>query len=137
MIILIGNIDQLKLFKIKIDKKTREILNKFWPGRISIILPCPHSEFKYLHRGKKSLAFRLPDKPDLIALLNQTGPLISTSANPEGKMPARTIKEAKRYSGKKIKHYVDQGRLEGLPTTLIKISKGKVEILRQGEVKIK
>lgn len=135
-IILIGSIDQLKLFKIDIDSKTKEILNKYWPGKVSIVLPCPYPEFKYLHRGTSSLAFRLPDKKDLIDLLLKTGPLISTSANPEGKPYAKTIEEAKEYFGDKITNYIDQGKIDSLPSTVIKIQNGEIEILRQGETVI-
>ncbi len=133
-IILIGSIKQLGLFKIKVDSKTKEILEKYWPGKVSIILPCHYKEFEYLHRGKNSLAFRLPRKKDLINLLLKTGPLISTSVNPESKKPASTIFEAKKYFEKKIKYYIDQGKLESLPSTVIKIKKGKTTIIRQGDV---
>jgi len=133
-IILIGSIDQLKLFKININSKTKEILNKYWPGKVSIVLPCPYSEFEYLHRGTNSLAFRLPNIKDLTDLLLITGPLISTSVNPEGMPYAKTIKEAKKYFGDKITHYIDQGKIDSLPSTVIKIQNGKIEILRQGEV---
>ncbi|MFH1971410.1 MAG: L-threonylcarbamoyladenylate synthase [Patescibacteria group bacterium] len=133
-IILIGSIDQLKLFKIKVNKKTNQILKKYWPGKVSIILPCPYPKFKYLHKGTNSLAFRLPNNKNLTNLLLKTGPLISTSVNPEGKPPAKTIKEAKEYFGDKITNYIDQGKLDSLPSTVIRILNGEIEILRQGEV---
>ena len=59
-IILIGSIDQIKLFKIDIDQKTKEIMKKYWPGKVSIVLSCPYKEFEYLYRETKSLAFRFP-----------------------------------------------------------------------------
>ena len=133
-IILIGSIDQLKLFKIDVDNKTIEILKKYWPGKVSIILPCPHQEFEYLHRGTNSLAFRFPNKKELTDLILSTGPLISTSANPEGMPYAKTIEEAKKYFGDKITNYIDQGEIDSLPSTVIKIQNGEIEILRQGEV---
>jgi len=136
-IILIGSIDQIKLFKINIDQKTKEIMKKYWPGKVSIVLPCPYKKFEYLHRGTNSLAFRFPNKKELINLLLQTGPLISTSVNPEAKLPAKTIKEANEYFGNNIKHYIDQGKLDSLPSTVIRIKNGEIEILRQGEVIIR
>lgn len=135
-IILISSIDQLKLFKIEVDDKTNKILNKYWPGKVSIVLPCPYSEFEYLHRGTNSLAFRLPNIKDLTDLLLKTGPLISTSANPEGMPYSKTIKEAEEYFGDKIKNYIDQGEIDSLPSTVIKIQNGEIEILRQGEAVI-
>lgn len=66
-----------------------------------------------------------------------TGPLVAPSANLEGLPPAKTIKEAKKYFGKNIQIYLDGGKLESLPSTLIEIKKGKWKALREGEVKIK
>jgi len=133
-IILIGSIDQIKLFGIKIDGQTKNIMNNYWPGKLSIVLPCIESKYEYLHRGTETLAFRLPDKKELIDFLLITGPLISTSVNPEGMPPAKTIEEAKKYFGNQINFYIDQGKLDSLPSTVIKIENGKIEVLRQGKV---
>lgn len=136
LIILISSINDLELFNIKIDKSTKNILEKVWPGKVSVILSCFDEKFSYLHRGKKSLAFRLPKKESLLQILRLSGPLASTSANPEGKSPAKTIKEAKKYFGNSVNFYVDEGPQESLPSTLIEIGNGKIKTLRQGEEKI-
>ncbi len=136
MIVLIGSLGNLGRFGIKIDQKTRKILGKYWPGKVSIILPCPSKKFAYLHRGGKTLAFRLPDKKDLQDLLKKVGPVVAPTANPEGLKPAKMIKEARRYFGDSIDFYLDQGRLDSLPSTLTRIEEGKIEVLRQGTVKI-
>lgn len=133
-IILISSINDLKLFKVNLDKITLRFLEKIWPGKISVILPCPYLEFFYLHRGTNSLAFRMPKKIKLLTLLKRTGPLISTSVNPEGQQPAYTIKEARKYFKNELDFYVDQGHLKSSPSTLIKIEGKRIEILRQGYV---
>lgn len=136
-IILIGLLGDLKKFNVEINPATRRIIKKYWPGPVSIILPCPLKKFKYLHRGTNTLAFRLPAQKDLISLLKQTGPLVAPSANPEGREPAKIIKEAKKYFTDKIDFYLAAGRLQSSPSTLIKINQGKIEVLREGTVKIK
>ena len=136
LIILISSLADLALFKIKADQKTREKLNKHWPGKVSIIFPCPFKKFTYLHRGGKTLAFRLPAKKDLQRLLKKTGPLVAPTANPQGKAPAKTAKQARTYFGKQVDFYLDQGRLDSPPSTLIVIENNKTRVLRQGEVKI-
>ncbi len=161
-IILISSIDDLKLFGIninnldpspalpprrgegvnsaafpyKVEGVSRKILKKYWPGPVSIILPCPEEGFEYLHRGTKNLAFRLPDKNDLIKILKQTGPLVAPSANPEGLILAKTIKEAEKYFGQQVDFYFDAGRMESEPSTLIKIENNKIEVIRQGAAKL-
>ena len=136
-IILISSLKDLDLFKIKLKGKTIEFLEKNWPNKVSVILPCPQKKFFYLHRGTDTLAFRLPKKDNLIKLLRETGPLISTSVNPEGLEPAYTISKAKKYFGKKLDFYIDEGKIRSEPSTLVKIDKnGNVETLRQGEIEI-
>jgi len=135
-IILISSIKQLSLFGIKIENNTKQILSTYWPGMVSIVLPCKLTKFKYLHRKTNSLAFRLPNKRWLVDLIDKTGPLVSTSVNVEGETPATTIKEAREYFGDKIKVYVDEGPLESHASTVIKIINTKVVVLREGSTKI-
>ncbi len=92
---------------------------------------------EYLHRGTNSLAFRFPKDEGMIEILGKTGPLVAPSANPEGLEPAKTVYEAKKYFNDGVDFYLDAGRLEAEPSTLIRIQKGKVEVLRQGEIKIR
>ena len=93
-------------------------------------------KFEYLHRGTKTLAFRIPKAAWLRKLLQETGPLIAPSANFEGEPPALTIRAAKKYFGENVDFYADAGRLVSKPSTLIKIERGKVTVLREGAVKI-
>jgi len=136
LIVLISSLDDLAKFKVKADAKTKKVLKKYWPGKISVILPCPHQEFEYLHRETKTLAFRLPDYPELTHLITQTGPLVAPSANPEGLPPAKTLSEARNYFGDKLDFYVDAGRLDSLPSTLISVTEKGIKVLREGAVKI-
>lgn len=135
-IVLIGSLGDLALFRIKPDSATRNILKKIWPGKVSVVLPVSSKKFRYLHRGTETLAFRLPKKKSLLYLLKKTGPLISSSANPERKRPASTISEAKKYFGGKIDFYANGGKMESLPSTLIEIKNGKVNVIRKGAVEI-
>lgn len=126
MIVLISSLKDLNLFNAKIDKKTA---GKYWPGRVSIILPV--KKFEYLHRGKKSLAFRLPSDETLVKILKISGPLVAPSANTEGESPATTIEEAKKYFGEKINFYLGAGKLKGKPSKIISLKNGKIEVIRK------
>jgi len=136
-IILISSYGDLDLFGVELSAPVKKVLDKIWPGKVSVILNCESEKFEYLHRGTKTLAFRFPDKKDLIELLKETGPLIAPSANFEGELPALTIKEAENYFGSKVDFYEDAGKLESLPSTLIKFdADGGLKVLRGGAVKI-
>ncbi len=134
-IILIGSLSDLGLFGVEVDKKTKKILRQVWPGPVSVILPCEGENFSYLHRGGKTLAFRLPAKAGLAALIKKTGPLIAPSANPEGEPPAKTIKEARRYFGDSADFYLDGGTLDSPPSTLVSLESGGISVLREGAAK--
>lgn len=146
-IILISSIRDLELFGIKPSKFELEVMEKYWPacnalrsnvgrlGKISIILLCDNEKLSYLHLGTKTLAFRMPDKRNLSELLRQVGPLLAPSANFSGRKPALTIEEARAYFNDSVDFYVDEGKLESLPSTLIEIKDGKVEVLRKGATK--
>ncbi len=121
-IILIGDISDVERFGIKLSDTTMQEIANYWPGPVSIIFDCPLEEFSYLHRGTQSLAFRLPDNPNLQAILRETGPLIAPSLNWEGEPPAETIDEARKYFGDSI-DYVDGGRIIGKPSKVVRYSK--------------
>ncbi|OGI27680.1 MAG: threonylcarbamoyl-AMP synthase [Candidatus Moranbacteria bacterium RIFOXYB1_FULL_43_19] len=135
-IILISSTRDLTLFSIKIDSTAKNILKKIWPGKVSVILPIKTKKFEYLHRGTKTLAFRVPKKKSLINLIKKTGPLISSSANPESIKSAETIAEAKKYFGNKVDFYTGGGKMKSLPSSLVEIKSGRVSIMREGSGKI-
>ena len=129
-IILISDQKDLEDFGIRLNDEDLNLLNKFWPGPVSIILPCADDQFEYLYRGTKTLAFRLPENDELRRFLAVSGPLVAPSANPEGQIPAKNISEAREYFGDKVDFYFDAGELVAEPSALIKIENGQVEVLR-------
>jgi L-threonylcarbamoyladenylate synthase len=137
LIVLISSLSDLNRFGIKVNQKGQRVLKKIWPGKISILLPCPQKRYQYLHRGTGYLAFRLPQKTWLRRLIKKTGPLVAPSANPEGLAPAQTAGEARKYFGQKISFYFSRGRLAGPPSTLAVLEPdGALKIIRPGAVKL-
>jgi L-threonylcarbamoyladenylate synthase len=159
-IILISSFDDLKKFNVKLNSWQRKILEKLWPGKISVVLSPQinadttlinadnknyksnryqrssvlnrRSSVEYLHRGTNSLSFRLPKDKLILNILKISGPIIAPSANWEGYKPAKNIREAKRYFGNKV-FYLDRGNLISKPSTLIDLRKKNIKILRKGE----
>jgi L-threonylcarbamoyladenylate synthase len=127
----------IERFLVQLSNSQKTLCEKLWPGKVSIILPCVHEQFAYLHRGTNSLAFRMPKANWLRKLIAQTGPLVAPSANPEGLEPAKTIKEARAYFGSRVDGYYSRlfPRL-GKPSTLVELRNEKVVVLRQGAAKI-
>jgi L-threonylcarbamoyladenylate synthase len=129
-IILIGDISDLKQFGITADNTLKTVLDQYWPGPVSVIMDCSDPNLEYLHRGTNTLAFRLPAKPELTELLRMTGPLVAPSANPEGKLPAKNIDDAKAYFDGQIDFCI-KGQVNTKPSKIIKItSDNKEEVIR-------
>lgn len=133
MMVLISSLNDLNRFNVSLTEKQVKLLNNIWPNPVSVVLPVNSERFKYLHRGKKSLAFRIPKNEDLLKLLSETGPLVAPSANFEGEKPSQNIGEAKKYFGDKIDFYVDGGEIQSKPSMLVVMTDESVKILRQGD----
>src|SRR3989338_599764 len=132
-IILISGLEDLEKFGVQLTDKQKEFLQNHWPNPLSVVLPVLDEKFAYLHRGKNSLAFRMPKDEELLELLKETGPLVSPSANIEGQKPSETIDEAKEYFGNFVDFYIDRGTLKGEPSTLISLNEDcTFTVLREG-----
>lgn len=131
LIVLISSIEDLERFGIVVSDELERELRTYWPGPYSIILPTVDEEFEYLSRGTDAIAFRLPDSEELIEILETSGPLVAPSANVEGRAPATTISEARRYFGDSIDFYLDGGELTGKPSTIIRLDSDEPEIIRE------
>ena len=127
--VIAASLEQLEELGLK--HRYLSAVKTYWPGPVSVIIPCTNLD--YLDQGKRSLAVRIPDDPALGALLQHTGPLLTSSANQPGMPPAETIIEAKNYFGDAVDFYVDGGNLTGRkPSTVITIIDDAVKVLRQG-----
>jgi tRNA threonylcarbamoyl adenosine modification protein (Sua5/YciO/YrdC/YwlC family) len=133
--LIAANFDQLETLGLK--RRYLKAVEQFWPGAVSVVIPCADPSLKYLHRGLQSLAVRIPEPADLRELLEATGPLLTSSANHPGEPTATTIDEARTYFGDKIDAYIDAGDLSGREaSTIIRVVDDAIEVLRQGSVTI-
>ncbi len=136
-VVLVASFDEV-LEIAGLDRNTLLMAEKYWPGPVSVIVPCNKSALPHIALGHGDIAIRIPAYPELQAILTQTGPLMAPSANPQGLKPAETIAEAQNYFGDNADFYVDGGHVgEKLASTIIRFTEdGLVETLRQGAVTI-
>ena len=78
--IIAASIEQLEVLGLK--HRYLKAVEQFWPGAVSVIIPVADPSLDYLHQGLRALAVRIPDHPELLKLLEKTGPLQTSSANP-------------------------------------------------------
>ena len=130
-IILINDLDQLSHFDCYPTEEELAVLRRYWPGPSSFILPVKDSnDLDYLTRGTGKLAFRHPNRQQLLELIDLTGPLVAPSANPEGLEPAQTVIEAETYFGDRVDFYVDDGLLPGPASELFELIGNDLKQLR-------
>ena len=66
--VIASNLDQLVALGIK--RRYLKAVEQFWPGAVSVIVPCGDN-IKYLHMGLKGLAIRIPSDKSLQNLLSK------------------------------------------------------------------
>jgi tRNA threonylcarbamoyl adenosine modification protein (Sua5/YciO/YrdC/YwlC family) len=131
--LIAASVDQL--VELGFKRRYLQAVERFWPGPVSVVVPC--MELAYLHQGVGSLAVRIPNNPELLRLLQSTGPLLTSSANQPGEPPANTAAEARAYFDDGVDFYEDGGDLSGAqPSTVIRVVDDAIEVLRQGAVHI-
>lgn len=134
-IILIGSVEELEKFSIILAPEWIKTLEEIWNNKsrpTSIILTCNDPGFTYLHRGKNSLAFRLPNREGLRRLLLKTGPLVAPSANIEKFPESENIQDAKNYFGDSVDLYIDGGSVVSKPSRIIEMHQdGSITVIRE------
>ncbi|HSH55931.1 MAG TPA: L-threonylcarbamoyladenylate synthase [Candidatus Limnocylindrales bacterium] len=132
--VIATSVDQL--VELGLKRRYLTVVQNYWPGAVSVIIPCG-PELAHLHLGKGGVAVRIPDQTDLLELLAKTGPLLTSSANLTGQLPAATVAAAQEYLGDTVDFYVEGGDLSGRkPSTIIRVVDDAIEVVRTGAVHI-
>jgi len=133
--IIAASVEQL--LTLGFDEAMLRKVEHLWPDSLSIVTTVARQD-TYLDQGVGDQPLRIPRDEQLRALLAQTGPLVTSSANQPGEPTAETIAEAYEYFGDTIDFYVDGGTMAGrAPSTIIRAAAdGTWEVLRNGAVAI-
>ncbi len=112
---------------------------QFWPGPLTMVLKASEKFPEYITGPTKTIGIRWPEHKWLNSLVEKAGfPLTATSANLSGKKEISKPEEAVEFFKGKADLIIDGGKTKGkLPSTVISLISGKLEILRQGAVCIK
>lgn len=131
--VIIGDVAQLALLSENISPATRRLVERFWPGPLTVLVPArPELPPPLVRDGL--VGVRLSSNPTARALAIAIGaPLAAPSANPAGAEPARDISAARAYFGDTVAVYLDAGILVGPPSTLVDPGP-PLRILRAGAI---
>ena len=106
LIVIAARLDQLQGLVCLDDPALRERVLSTWPGPVTWILPARPEVPEWLRGAHSGLAVRVTAHPVARALCARTGALVSTSANPAGRPPARTGLKVRAYFHGEIDYIV-------------------------------
>ena len=133
LLILISNFDMLKKYVKNISSLELGIINKFWPGPLTIIFQNKKNLSDVLTANKSEIAIRMPNDERLLDLINKLDkPIIATSANIAHKKTITSIDLLEDKIKNNVDYIYDGGFLEDNPSTIIKVIDNKVIIVRDG-----
>lgn len=113
------------------------ILDRFWPGALTVVLPMRDDLGWDLGLFEGSVAVRMPNNELALEIISRTGPLAVTSANLTGLAPAVRVGEAVSYFGSKVGAYVDGGLSDsGVSSTIVDLTVPGGRVLRVGDVSV-
>ncbi len=126
----------LDFFAREISEAAEILMEKFWPGPLTVIFSAKDSVNPLLTGGTKTIAARVPGSPVALSLLKACGcPLTAPSANPEGEPPAGSAGGVMKYFSGRIDLVIDAGPSPGrAPSTIVDLSSGRARIIREGVI---
>ena len=92
LIVHISSLEQLSEISNPLTELELSIINKYWPGPLTLILPRKKKVLDAVTAGLETVAVRMPNHSLCLDLLQITGPLVAPSANLSG-TPSPTKKE--------------------------------------------
>jgi len=114
----------------------RRLTERFWPGPLTLILPRRALVSDVVSSGLPTVALRMSAHPVFRAVVSAYGkPLAAPSANRFGRISPTTATHVMSELGGRIPLVVDGGATaHGVESTIVALSKGRLEILRSGPV---
>ena len=119
----------------KVDNRQFRLLKAATPGPFTFILEATKEVPRRVsHPQRKTIGLRLPDHPSLQALLQAHGrPLLATTLIPPGETDAlNDAHDIRARFEHQIAAVIDAGACALEPTTVVDLSGGSVELVRQG-----
>ncbi|MBF0377844.1 MAG: threonylcarbamoyl-AMP synthase [Desulfamplus sp.] len=142
LLVLIDDISQLNSLlkpiseKQLISEQALYLIDKFWPGNITLVFHASPALPKTLTSGTGKIGVRVPGHPVARALVKAVGkPITGTSANISGQAGCKEISMLAPEILSKVDMVLDAGTLKGgIGSTVVDLTCNPIKILRQGEI---
>jgi L-threonylcarbamoyladenylate synthase len=133
--VLVGSWSTVDGLVLSVPPQARALIEAFWPGDLSIVLPHAPSLNWNLGTTRGTVMLRMPLHPVALELLREVGPMAVSSANVSGQPPAATAEQARDQLGDSVGVYLDGGETgEPVPSTIVDLTGSSPVLLREGAV---
>ncbi len=144
--VLVPGIPMLDVLAEAVPDAVRALVDRFWPGGLTVILNAQPSLAWDLGETRGTVALRMPAHPVALELLSETGPLAVSSANLTGQPAARTASEASEAFGNRVTVYLEAGEVGAaypeapdpgstiVDATALHLPDGRLRIVRHGVI---
>lgn len=120
-------------------EKIVDVIDKFWPGELSIIFKANKNFTKNFDVELETIGVRIPKNEITLEIIEKSGGiLLTTSANLSGEEAVTEIEKINKSVLEKVDFILEEKniKLSGKPSTIIKFENEKVELLREGNILI-
>ena len=137
LVLLCSNYKMAKKYAV-FNKIADNLKKNFWPGPLTLILKKKSNlkiSKKWVSKNN-SIGLRIPDHSIPKKIINKCNfPIFCTSANISGKKSCRNVNDiVKNFKNKKIT-IINGGKTKfGIDSTIIDVTKDKINILRKGYI---
>ena len=134
--LLVSNMEMVNLIAKDITEVEYKIMEKFFPGPLTIILKKKDIVPDIVTAGQDTVGVRMPSGEIARKLVEIAGvPIAAPSANITGQPSGTNVQEIKKSFERKVDFFIDGGESElGVSSTIVKVVDGKSQILRQGSI---
>ncbi|MFH1382003.1 MAG: L-threonylcarbamoyladenylate synthase [Chloroflexota bacterium] len=137
--VLLANAAQLAQVAKEVPPVARQLIERFWPGALTIVLLKSDFVPDIVTAGSRTVAVRIPAHPVAIALIEGMGvPMVGTSANRSGQISPVTAEGVRTQFGSEIDLVIDGGQSPGGKESTVVDATGMVPvILREGAISVR
>ena len=138
LIVHICKFEELVSIAKEVPAQAEKLADAFWPGPLTMIVWKNEKVPYETTGGMETVAIRMPKHPVALKLIEESGCLIAApSANISGKPSPVKIEDTIKDFKDKVDAFIDGGICkESIPSTIVKVIDGKIEILRKGVISI-
>ena len=135
--VLVSAATTLDALAVGVPDYARTLIEKFWPGPLTIVCRQQTSLQWDLGETRGTVAVRMPDDEVALAILERTGPLAVSSANLSGRPAALDADEAEAMLGERVAVIIDAGPSPGAEaSTIVDCTGPRGRILRAGALSL-